>query len=184
MIETHVRTDRRIVCRLSGDLDWIGAMSLRHVIDGWIKPGLTIVIDLGEVGGIDAVGVSALLGSVRRVNAFGGRAQVHNASFKLRRLMKSAGVYELIMGSSVSSDNGAARPWNVSEPSQPFEVPTPGDLTPVDLQGLTGDKTRAFEIHDSLDDIDNLADSPERTEAGGGHVRSRTGHPGSDHSER
>jgi hypothetical protein len=73
--ETRVGADCSIVCRPSGGLDWIGAVSLRHAIHDWLRPGLDLIIDLSRVDFIDAVGMSALVGCVRRVRAGGGEAR-------------------------------------------------------------------------------------------------------------
>ena len=66
MVETQVGAASGIVCRPSGRLDWIGAVSLRHAIHDSLQTGLHMIIDLSRVDFIDAVGTSALVGSVRR----------------------------------------------------------------------------------------------------------------------
>ena len=80
MIETHLLADSGIVCRPSGSLDWIAAVSLRHAVGHSIQPGVDVIVDLSRVEFIDAVGISALVGTVRRVRALGGQANICGAS--------------------------------------------------------------------------------------------------------
>jgi anti-anti-sigma factor len=108
VVETHVRADSSIVCRPSGGLDWIGAVSLRHAIHDSLRPGVDIIIDLSRVDFIDAVGMSALVGSVRRVRAVGGEAHIRNATSHVRRRMELVGVYPLLTQSSARDGNDVA----------------------------------------------------------------------------
>ena len=108
LVETHVGADSSIVCRPSGGLDWIGAVSLRHAIHDSLRPGVDIIIDLSRVDFIDAVGMSALVGSVRRVRAVGGEAQICNATSQVRQRMELVGVYHLLTHSSARNGNDVA----------------------------------------------------------------------------
>jgi anti-anti-sigma factor len=85
-------------------LDWIGATSLRHAIHDWLRPGVDILIDLSRVDFIDAVGMSALVGCVRRVRKVGGEAHICNATPHVRQRMELVGVYSLL--THVSAPNG------------------------------------------------------------------------------
>ena len=49
MIETQVLADWSILCRPSGSLDWMAAVSLRHAIGGLLRPGVEVIIDLSRV---------------------------------------------------------------------------------------------------------------------------------------
>jgi hypothetical protein len=71
VIETYVGADERCICRPLGDLDWVRAFSLRHAIHKLLQPRIEILIDLSRIESVDATGISALVGSVRRVNAAG-----------------------------------------------------------------------------------------------------------------
>jgi anti-anti-sigma factor len=108
VVETRVRADSSIVCRPSGGLDWIGAVSLRHAIHDSLRPGVDIIIDLSRVEFIDAVGMSALVGSVRRVRACGGRAQICNPTSHVRQWMELIGVYGLLTHSLATNGHDAA----------------------------------------------------------------------------
>jgi anti-anti-sigma factor len=108
VIETRVRADSSIVCRPSGGLDWIGAVSLRHAVHDSLRPGVDMIIDLSRVDFIDAVGMSALVGCVRRVRAVGGQALICNATSQVRQRMELVGVYSLLTHSSASNGNDVA----------------------------------------------------------------------------
>jgi anti-anti-sigma factor len=86
----------------------MGAVSLRHAIHDSLQPGVVIVIDLSRVDFIDAVGMSALVGSVRRVRAVGGEAQICNATPQVRQRMELVGVYRLLTHSSARNGNDVA----------------------------------------------------------------------------
>jgi anti-anti-sigma factor len=107
-VDTHVRADSSIVCSPSGGLDWIGAISLRHAIHDSLRPGVDIIIDLSRVDFIDAVGMSALVGSVRRVRAVGGEARIDNATSRVRQRMELVGVYRLLTHSSARNGHDVA----------------------------------------------------------------------------
>jgi anti-anti-sigma factor len=63
---------------------------------------------LSRVEFIDVVGISAIVGAVRRVRAVGGHAQICGASLEVRRRLELAGVYRLVMGSSATTGNDYA----------------------------------------------------------------------------
>jgi anti-anti-sigma factor len=108
VVETRVRADSTIVCVPSGGLDWIGAVSLRHAIDHSLRPEVDIIIDLSRVEFMDAVGMSALVGCVRRVRAVGGEAQICNATSHVRQRMELVGVYRLLTHCPASNGDHVA----------------------------------------------------------------------------
>jgi anti-anti-sigma factor len=71
--------------RIWGNLDWLGAVTLRDVVDDLVLPGHHFVIDLTYLQAIDSVGTSALTGTLRRVNAAGGSTRLCNAPDWIRR---------------------------------------------------------------------------------------------------
>jgi anti-anti-sigma factor len=107
MIET-VRTKSEVLLKVSGNLDWMGAVSLRHVVHDSLEPGCNLTIDLGHVDAIDGVGVSAILGAVRRARASGGAAQIRNIPAILRRSMDLAGVSQILTSASALNGDDAA----------------------------------------------------------------------------
>jgi anti-anti-sigma factor len=66
-----------------------------------------VVIDLSRVDFMDAVGISATVGSVRRVRAVGGHAEIRGASPEVRSRLELAGVYAFLMRSSAKNDDDA-----------------------------------------------------------------------------
>jgi anti-anti-sigma factor len=108
MIQIENCQDSTTIVRLSGDLDLVSSFHLRHVVCDILEPGLNLVIDLRHVRTMDAVGVSALLGSIRRVRASGGKAQVRNAQPRVRWLFQILGVDQLTEPLDVMQRPGVA----------------------------------------------------------------------------
>jgi len=114
MIDTYVGSDFSIVCRPTGCLDWTGAAALRHAVHNVLCPEINLHIDLRHLNFVDAAGMSALVGSVRRVRAVGGKARIQNASPAVRRRLQIVGVYEFLTSSPANvgrysqSDSGDA----------------------------------------------------------------------------
>ena len=107
MIETQLDSCEIIVCTPWGDLDWIGATSLRHVMGNVLQPGIEAVIDLSHVDSLDGAGISALLGSSRRARSIGCTVRIRNASPELRQLLERFGFQE-IPDYLIDDDNDAA----------------------------------------------------------------------------
>jgi len=108
VVETRVRADCSIVCRPSGGLDWIAAVSLRHAVHDSLRLGVDMVIDLSRVDFIDEVGMSAPVGCVRRVRAVGGEARICNATSHVLQRMELVGVYSPLTHSSARNGNDVA----------------------------------------------------------------------------
>ncbi len=79
MIEIESRGDSAVILRPIGDLDIGSSFHYRHVVDDLLRPSLDVTIDLAEVGSVDSFGLSALVGTIRRVASVGGRASIRNA---------------------------------------------------------------------------------------------------------
>lgn len=107
MIERNTYTNGGVRLRVSGELSCITAVSFRHVVDDSVGQGVTIVIDLGSVERIDAEGVSALVGTVRRARSVGGHAHVVNARPEVEATFQLAGVYDMLLGSSTTTNDAA-----------------------------------------------------------------------------
>ena len=108
MIEIEHQHDSTVLCRPSGDLDLPGSLTLRHVLADILRPGLKVVIDLRHVRVVDAVGVSALVGTGRRVRSVGGTARIINTNPRLRCLLRSVGAGQLLAEPFVTSSPDAA----------------------------------------------------------------------------
>jgi anti-anti-sigma factor len=109
MIETQVSPDGGIEFRPFGDLDWSGSLALRHLVhDSALYPGVDVVIDLREVGHVDAVGMSAIAGVIRRVRASGGEIHLCNPCPPVQRRLELAGIYLLLLHRPTKAGDGAA----------------------------------------------------------------------------
>ena len=108
MIETEICADQSVRLRPFGDLDWMGAMSLRHVVHDALEPGMEMVIDLGEVRAVDVEGLSALAGTIRRVRSVDGRVRVVNVNPGVQDWLDHVGVTRLVLGFAAQSGDDAA----------------------------------------------------------------------------
>ena len=100
MFETHDRDKSTLLCTPSGDLDWISAFSFRHFIGELYHPGDSIVVDLSRVPSIDATGLSALVGAVRRVLSMGGAVQIRHVCPAVLRRLQLVGLDRFLVQSS------------------------------------------------------------------------------------
>jgi anti-anti-sigma factor len=98
MIEIVTLGDSRIVCRPLSDLDLRSSVSLRHVVGDILRPELDLVVDLSRVAAIDAVGLSALFGTARRVRAIGGTMAIRNVCPGIVWLFELVGLDRLLTG--------------------------------------------------------------------------------------
>ena len=107
MIETNTCADGRVRLKAFGEFSGATATSLRHLVAGSVDQGMTVIIDLRRVERIDAEGVSALVGTVRRARSVGGDAQVVNARPEVKATFELAGVYEVLLGSRTTTNDAA-----------------------------------------------------------------------------
>ena len=105
-METQLLSDSSTVCRPSGSLDWMVAISLPHVRSDSLRPGIKVLIDLTR--SITSTLSGGIVGSMRRVRATVGRLPVFGTSEQLNRLLQLAGVDRLVIRPSATADNGAA----------------------------------------------------------------------------
>ena len=108
MIGMHACSDSRIICCPVGDLDQAIAGSLRRLVSDTVRSGVEILIDLRDVGYMDAAGVSALADCVRLVRAVGGTARVCNPSPRVRWRLELLGIESPQTLSSTAVDHSAA----------------------------------------------------------------------------
>jgi len=108
MIEIESRADSGVVVIPSGNLDWIGATALRHAVDAILGLRVDFVIDLSRTNRVDATGMSALVGSIRRARTLGINACIVNPMPSVRRQLGLVSIDRLVLCSSVDSGNDAA----------------------------------------------------------------------------
>lgn len=107
MIETNTCADGRVRLCAFGEFGSTTAQSLRHLVGDSIRQGVRLIIDLSRVERVDAEGVSALVGAVRRARSVAGMAQVVDARPRVKATFELAGVYELLLGSDATTDDVA-----------------------------------------------------------------------------
>jgi anti-anti-sigma factor len=104
-IEDTRSADSRVVYSPSTDLDLEGSTRFRHAVTSILRPGVDVVLDLSNVHRIEAVGASAVVGSIRRVKALGGSVRICNANPRVAWYLKLVGTDRLMMGNPVPHRN-------------------------------------------------------------------------------
>lgn len=107
MIETQVIADSSVQLKPFGDLDWMSAVTLRHVVHDLLRPGIQVVIDMSEVNTIDAVGISSVVGSIRRIRSVGGDVRIANPPREVQRRLRLVGIYGLLVPAPQTSGDAA-----------------------------------------------------------------------------
>jgi len=108
VIKLQTRPDASVVCLPLGALDFQTATELRHGLAGILRPHLELVFDLSQVDYIDACGASALVGSVRRVRAMGGRSRVRHVNPGIRWVLEIIGIDRFLSEAPASDDRDVA----------------------------------------------------------------------------
>jgi anti-anti-sigma factor len=85
MIDIKTRPDTTLECKPLGATDWRSSITLRHAVHEAMCRGQKIIINLGQVAYIDAVGLSAIIGIVRQAPAVGATVELSNARPPVRR---------------------------------------------------------------------------------------------------
>lgn len=109
MFGIHVDSGSMVVCKPTGDLDWMAACAFRRAAHGALRSGVDVLIDLSDGEEVDSMGLSALLGVVRRARAMGGSARVVNVAPAVRRKMELADIYEVLTGRGTRQQDDVTR---------------------------------------------------------------------------
>jgi len=88
--------DSTIICRPLGEVDFLSALTLRHVITNLPRPDLKIAIDLRHAHDVDGVELRARIGPARRGRCLGRTARLVNLNPRARWLLRSVGAGRLI----------------------------------------------------------------------------------------
>ena len=107
MVEISTCPDGRIRLRAFGEFDYTAATSLRHLSEDTVRQGVRLVVDLGCVDSVDGSGISALVGTVRRVRSLGGRVEIVNPRRRVTAMLRLAGVHDLLFSSNTTTDDVA-----------------------------------------------------------------------------
>ena len=108
MIEIQSAPDSSVICRPHGALDIDTATELRHLTGEILHPELDLVFDLSQVDYIDAVGASALVGSVRRVRAVGGQSRLSQVNPRVQWVLEVIGIEKYLAANPASGQSDAA----------------------------------------------------------------------------
>jgi anti-sigma B factor antagonist len=108
MVELKSQVDGHAVVTPMGNLDSIGATALRHLVDDLLCLRMGFVIDLRRTNRIDATGMSALLGTIRRAQALSVDVSIMNPRPSIERQLGLVGLHALSMFSSSDNGNDAA----------------------------------------------------------------------------
>jgi anti-anti-sigma factor len=92
MIKTETYPNGVVCLRPVGDLDWSNATALRHAVHSVLRPYVRLELDLQDVQSIDAVGLSALLGSVRLIRSLHGEVRVSHMPSVVRSRVELLGI--------------------------------------------------------------------------------------------
>lgn len=87
-----------IIAFLSGEIDHHAAAEMRFFIDGELErstPRL-IIFDFSGVEFMDSSGIGLILGRIRVISGWGGRAVIENPRPSIRKMLCLAGLERLI----------------------------------------------------------------------------------------
>ena len=90
--------DRRLVLRLSGELDHHGAKEVMRKMDLAIDAAvpLQLMLDLSGVSFMDSSGIAVVMRAQRRMQALGGSLVVTQVPEQARRVLQTANIGRLI----------------------------------------------------------------------------------------
>ena len=160
MIYTYTTSDDGLVCKPWGNLDFSSSFALRHVVHDALDRQTRVLIDLSRVESIEAVGLSAIIGCLRRGRTLGAIVQVANVSPHVRRRIDMMGATRAFadtfglseIGSRSTSDrhgntiprmSGAARPASVVQrrvSSKPRRAAKPARKTWAEATDIRRDR--------------------------------------------
>lgn len=89
---------KEIVAWLHGELDHHAAEIVRRELDTAIdmRRGCRLVLDLSGLTFMDSSGIGVILGRYKRVKAQGGRLAVRGVGEKMDRILRLAGLYQVV----------------------------------------------------------------------------------------
>ena len=91
----------RLTAILNGDIDHHSAAEMRILIDGELERTMpkTLLLDFAEVGFMDSSGIGLILGRMRKISAWGGKAWILKPTALVRKILKISGLEGFIAGS-------------------------------------------------------------------------------------
>lgn len=91
-------SNNRLIIFLSGEIDHHSAAEMRFFIDGELERSTPpmIVFDFSEVDFMDSSGIGLVMGRLRVISGWGGKAAIRNAKPAIRKMLKLAGLEKLM----------------------------------------------------------------------------------------
>ena len=91
----------RLTAVLNGDIDHHSAAEMRILIDGELERTMpkVLLLDFAEVGFMDSSGIGLILGWMRKISAWGGKAWILKPTALVRKILKISGLEGFIAGS-------------------------------------------------------------------------------------
>ena len=88
----------RLTVYLSGEIDHHSAAEMRFFIDGELERSTpsVLVFDFSEVEFMDSSGIGLVMGRLRVLSGWGGKAVIENPRPNIRKMLKLAGLEKLI----------------------------------------------------------------------------------------
>ena len=88
----------RLTVYLSGEIDHHSAAEMRFFIDGELERSTpsTLIFDFSEVDFMDSSGIGLVMGRLRTLSGWGGKAVIENPKPNIAKMLKLAGLEKLI----------------------------------------------------------------------------------------
>ncbi len=96
---TLIPKHRMVVVRISGEIDHHIAGNVRSLLEKEIKRSgaINIAFDFGRVTFMDSSGIGMILGRYKTVKSLGGNIIIYDVSEQVLRLLKMAGIQNLVI---------------------------------------------------------------------------------------
>ncbi|MGN0577832.1 MAG: anti-sigma factor antagonist [Ruminiclostridium sp.] len=90
----------RLTAVLKGDIDHHSAAEMRIMIDGELERSMpkVLLLDFSGVGFMDSSGVGLILGRMRKISAWGGKAGIVNPTAPVKKILKLSGLESFVSG--------------------------------------------------------------------------------------
>jgi anti-sigma B factor antagonist len=85
------------VVTVAGDVDLAAADTLWSVLDEYVRPGVSVIVDCSKVAFLDSMGLRTLIRAQHKADAAGARLTLAAPSEAVLRVLTLAGVSELFV---------------------------------------------------------------------------------------
>jgi anti-sigma B factor antagonist len=96
LVDEVERVEGRVVLTVAGELD-IGTVGrLRAAVDGAVRPGIELTLDMSRVTFCDSTGLAALVRIFKRLTADGGRLVLRSPAPRMLNLLTVTGLSRVL----------------------------------------------------------------------------------------